>query len=177
MKKGIRYLRFSSIGQSNGSIEWQDMYTKPWFERNNVELTDTFIDAGYSARTFDRPDMEKRTAFIAKYHKMVDYLVVCEMDRFSRDAGEALTMAKKLQTKYNVQIVSVTEGITFDYRDNGSFFRTGLSLLLAEDDNIRHKQSKQRYLHCKGPRRKVHSRKPSLWVYKGGKRQRSKIGN
>lgn len=162
MKKGIRYLRFSSIGQSNGSIEWQDMYTKPWFERNNVELIDTFIDAGYSARTFDRPDMEKLTDFIARYHSMVDFLVVCEMDRFSRDAGEALTMAKKLQTKYNVQIVSVTEGITFDYRDNGSFFRTGLSLLLAEDDNIRRtnkvnsgiytaKAKEGRYIHGQPP--------------------------
>jgi DNA invertase Pin-like site-specific DNA recombinase len=84
------------------------------------------------------------------------------MDRFSRDAGEALTMAKKLQTKYNVQIVSVTEGITFDYRDNGSFFRTGLSLLLAEDDNIRRtnkvnsgiytaKAREGRYIHGKPP--------------------------
>ncbi len=93
---------------------------------------------------------------------MVDYLVVCEMDRFSRDAGEALTMAKRLQTKYNVQIVSVTEGITFDYRDNGSFFRTGLSLLLAEDDNIRRtnkvnsgiytaKAREGRYIHGKPP--------------------------
>ncbi len=137
MKKGIRYLRFSSVGQSNGSIEWQDLYTRPWFERNNVELIDTFIDAGFSAKTFDRPDMDKLTKFLAKYHKDVDYLVVCEMDRFSRDAGEALTMAKRLQMKYSVQIVSVVEGITFDYRDNGSFFRTGLSLLLAEDENIR----------------------------------------
>jgi len=100
--------------------------------------------------------------FIAKYHKMVDYLVVCEMDRFSRDAGEALTMAKRLQTKYNVQIVSVTEGIIFDYRDNGSFFRTGLSLLLAEDHNIRRtnkvnsgiytaKAREGRYIHGKPP--------------------------
>jgi site-specific DNA recombinase len=162
MKKGIRYLRFSSVGQSNGSIEWQDMYTQPWFERNNVELIDTYIDAGYSARTFDRPDMAKLTEFIAKYYRMVDYLVVCEMDRFSRDAGEALTLAKKLQTKYNVQIVSVVEGITFDYRDNGSFFRTGLSLLLAEDDNIRRtnkinsgiytaKAREGRYIHGQPP--------------------------
>jgi len=162
MKKGIRYLRFSSVGQSNGSIEWQEMYTRPWFDRNNVELIDTFIDAGYSAKTFDRPDMAKLTEFISKHHKTVDYLVVCEMDRFSRDAGEALTMAKKLQTKYNVQIVSVVEGIIFDYRDNGSFFRTGLSLLLAEDDNIRRankinsgiytaKAREGRYIHGKPP--------------------------
>ncbi len=136
-KKGIRYLRFSSKGQSNSSIEAQDMYTAKWFEANKVELTDTFTDAGYSAKTFDRPDMTKLAEFIAKHHKECDYLVVSEMDRFSRDAGEAISLIKKLQLKYSVQIVSVTEGITYDYRDSGSFFRTGLSFLLAEDDNIR----------------------------------------
>jgi len=113
------------------------MYTSRWFEINKVELTDTFIDAGHSAKTFDRPDMTLLTQFIAKHHKDCDYLVVTEMDRFSRDAGEAISLIKKLQLKYAVQIVSVTEGITYDYRDSGSFFRTGLSFLLAEDDNIR----------------------------------------
>jgi DNA invertase Pin-like site-specific DNA recombinase len=138
------------------------MITSPWFERSNVEMTDTFIDAGYSARTFDRPDMEKLTAFIKKYHKSVDYLVVSELDRFSRDTGEGLTLIKKLQKTYNVQIVSVLEGITFDYRDNGSFFRTGLQLLLAEDDNIRRmnkinggiytaKAKEGRYIHGQPP--------------------------
>ncbi len=140
MKKGIRYLRFSSAGQSNGSIEWQDLNTKPWFDKNKVELLDSYIDAGYSAKTFDRPDMAKLTAFIAKYHSQVDYLVVNELDRFSRDAGEALTMAKMFQLKYGVQVVSVNEGITFDCHDESSYFRTGLSLLLAENDNIRRMQ-------------------------------------
>ena len=58
------------------------------------------------------------------------------MDRFSRDAGEAMSMVKMLQRKYNIQVVSVTEGITFDYDTPGSFFRAGLQLLLAEEDNI-----------------------------------------
>ena len=63
-------------------------------------------------------------------------MVVDELDRFSHDAGEALIVEKKLQQKYNVQIVSVSENITFDYNTPGSFFRTGLSLLLAEENNI-----------------------------------------
>ncbi len=136
MKKAIRYLRFSSDGQSHSSIEKQDLYTSQWLERNNVFTVDTFIDAGHSAKTFDRPDFKKLQDFISKYHATVDYLVVDELDRFSRDAGEALIVVKKLQQKYNVQIVSVSENITFDYNTPGSFFRTGLSLLLAEENNI-----------------------------------------
>lgn len=136
MKKAIRYLRFSSDGQSNSSIEKQDLYTGQWAERNDVKVIDTFIDEGYSAKTFDRPDFIELQDFLSRHHNSVDFLVVDQMDRFSRDAGEAMSLVKKLQLKYHVQIVSVTEGITFDYHTPGSFFRAGLQLLLAEEDNI-----------------------------------------
>lgn len=136
MKQAIRYLRFSQLGQSNGSIERQELYTDQWLNFNNIQLVDTFIDRGKSARTFDRPDFIKLREFITKHYKKVDYLLVDQLDRFSRDAGEAMSMVKLLQQKYNIQVVSVTEGITFDYDTPGSFFRAGLQLLLAEEDNI-----------------------------------------
>ncbi len=136
MKRAIRYLRFSQLGQSNGSIERQELYTDQWIKFNDIDLVDTFIDRGKSARTFDRPDFIKLQEFITKHYKAVDYLLVDQLDRFSRDAGEAMSMVKKLQKKYNIQVVSVTEGITFDYDTPGSFFRAGLQLLLAEEDNI-----------------------------------------
>jgi site-specific DNA recombinase len=136
MKKAIRYLRFSDKHQSNGSIERQELYTDQWIRNNGVELVDTFIDRGKSAKTFDRPDFKKLETFIRKHYRNVDYLLVDQMDRFSRDAGEAIKMVKKLQVEFNIQIVSVTEGITYDYTTPGSFFRTGLQLLLAEEDNI-----------------------------------------
>jgi site-specific DNA recombinase len=136
MKRAIRYLRFSNLGQSNGSIERQELYTDQWLTYNKVEFVDSFIDRGKSARTFDRPDFIKLQDFIAKHHKHVDYLLVDQMDRFSRDAGEAMTLVKALQKRYSIQVVSVTEGITFDYDTPGSFFRAGLQLLLAEEDNI-----------------------------------------
>uniref|UniRef100_UPI00227B3964 recombinase family protein n=2 Tax=Flavobacteriaceae TaxID=49546 RepID=UPI00227B3964 len=136
MKTAIRYLRFSRLGQSHSSIERQEMVTDNWLEFNGVELVDSFIDRGKSARTFDRPDFKKLKMFIQKYSKRVDYLLVDQMDRFSREAGEALVLVKRLQKIYSIQIVSVSEGITFDYETPGSFFRAGLQFLLAEDDNI-----------------------------------------
>ncbi len=135
-KRAIRYVRFSDRKQSESSIERQILFTDNYIKYNEIELTDTFIDRGFSARTFDRPDFNKLSEFVQKHHRTVDYLIVDQMDRFSRDAGEALVLAKKLQAKYNISIVSVTEGIVFDYNTPGSFFRTGLQLLLAEDDNI-----------------------------------------
>ncbi len=55
----------------------------------------------------------------------MDYLLVNQMDRFSRDVGEAISLVKKFQYTYNIQVVSVTEGITFDYETPGSFFVQG----------------------------------------------------
>jgi site-specific DNA recombinase len=136
MKRAIRYLRFSQIGQSNGSIERQELYTDQYLQYNNIQLVDSFIDRGKSAKTFDRPDFIKLQAFIAKHFKSVDYLLVDQLDRFSRDAGEAMKMVKQFQKKYSIQIISVTEGIVFDYDTPGCFFRAGLQLLLAEEDNI-----------------------------------------
>ena len=136
MKKAIRYHRFSKNGQSNSSIERQEVVTDHWLLYNDVELIDTFTDRGYSARTFDRPDFIKLQEFVKKHHRHVDYLIVDQLDRFSRVADEALSMIKQLQHKFNIQIVSITEGITYDYNTPGSYFRTGLQLLLAEEDNI-----------------------------------------
>ncbi len=135
-KKAIRYLRFSDKKQSENSIERQRVVTDHYIQLNKINLIDTFIDRGKSAKTFDRPDFIKLQEFIGLYHKNVDYLLVDQMDRFSRDAGEAMGMVKTLQSKYGIQIISVSEGIEFDYDKPGSFFRAGLQLLLAEEDNI-----------------------------------------
>lgn len=135
-KKAIRYLRFSDKKQSENSIERQRVVTDHYVQLNKINLIDTFIDRGRSAKTFDRPDFIKLQEFISLYHKNVDYLLVDQMDRFSRDAGEAMGMVKILQSKYGIQVISVSEGIEFDYDKPGSFFRAGLQLLLAEEDNI-----------------------------------------
>lgn len=135
-KRAIRYLRFSNKKQSNGSIERQEIVTDHWLKSNDVELTDTFKDEGKSAKDFDRPDFIKLEAFIKRHHTKVEYLVVDQFDRFARQAGEGISKVVALQKKYSIQIVSVTEGIIFDYETPGNLLRAGLQLLLAEEDNI-----------------------------------------
>lgn len=139
MKRAIIYLRISTDRQSNYSIEGQQMHVRSWCERNNVEVIDVFTDEGYSARNFDRPDYKRLDIFIKQHYRTVDYLVVNSFDRFSRDAGEAIVAIKKLQKSYAIKVVSVTEGVTFDADDPGSFFYAGLMLLKGEDEIIRNK--------------------------------------
>ncbi|HYC27880.1 MAG TPA: recombinase family protein [Chitinophagaceae bacterium] len=137
MKKGIRYLRFSSDGQSHHSIQRQDMITEHWMTFNKVQVIDTFTDEGYTAKTFDRPDIKTLFDFIRKNHHGIDYLVVSELTRFSREAGDAINMVKKIQAQYGVRIVSASRGAIYDCLDHNSFFMMGLEFLLGNSENIK----------------------------------------
>ena len=76
-------------------------------------------------------------------------------------------MVKLLQKKYSIQVVSVTEGIIFDYDTPGSFFRAGLQLLLAEEDNI------NRSIKVKGG---IYTAKDGRFVFKNAPFGYRKIG-
>ncbi|MDQ1149276.1 recombinase family protein [Sphingobacterium zeae] len=137
MKKGIRYLRFSSDGQSLHSIERQDLITRQWMNNSGVEIVDTFIDEGHTARNFDRPDIKVLFDFIKKNHDQIDYLVVAELTRSSRIAGDAINMVTKIQALYDVRIVSASRGSIYDCMDHNSFFIMGLEFLMGNSENIK----------------------------------------
>lgn len=137
MKKAIKYLRFSSDGQSQHSIERQEMITTGWTTHHNFTVVDTFIDEGYSARNFDRPDIKALFTFIKKNYRQIDYLVVAELTRFSREAGDAINMVKQIQKEYGIRIVSASRSVVYDVYDSNSFFMMGLEFLLGNSENIK----------------------------------------
>ena len=135
--KAIKYTRYSSDGQSSFSIERQDLIIENWTRFNKVEITDAFKDEGHSARTFDRPDVKKLFAFIKKNYRQIDYLVVAELTRFSREAGSAITMVKQIQQDYGIRIVSASRAAIYDVFDSSSYFMMGLEFLLGTSENIK----------------------------------------
>ncbi len=137
MKKAIKYLRYSSDGQSQHSIERQEMITSYWTTHHNIAVTDTFIDEGHTARTFDRPDMNALMAFVKKNYRDIDYLVVSELSRFSRQAGDAINLVTKIQRNYNIRIVSASSSNIFDVHDSNSFLLMGLEFLISNSENIK----------------------------------------
>jgi len=104
---------------------------------NKVECIDTFKDEGYTARNFDRPDIKQLFNFIRKNYKGIDFLVVSELTRFSREAGDAINMVKRIQTDYDIRIVSAGRGTIYDCMDHNSFFMMGLEFLLGNSENIK----------------------------------------
>jgi len=137
MKKAIIYLRFSSDDQSQHSIERQNMVTTSWANYNKIEVVDTFKDEGISARSFDRPDMKLLMAFVRKNYRNIDYLVVSELTRFSREVGDAINLVKEIQKLYGISIVSASRSCIYDIYDSNSFFMMGLEFLLGNSENIK----------------------------------------
>ncbi|HEY4287795.1 MAG TPA: recombinase family protein [Puia sp.] len=136
-KKAVKYLRFSSEEQSHFSIERQEMITSSWMAHANVEAVDCFVDQGWSATNFDRPDFIKLNAFIEKNYRNIDYLVVSDLTRFSREVGDAVNIAKKIQKTYGIRIVSAGRGNIYDCTDHNSFFMMGLEFLLGNTENLK----------------------------------------
>lgn len=137
MKKGIKYERYSADEQSQHSFERQDIDIDPWAERNNVLITDTFRDKGISARTFNRLEVQRLFSFLKKNHRRVDFLLVSDLSRFSRDAGPAIQMVQSIQMQYDIRIVSCRRGMIYDVMDSNSFFIMGLEFLQATSENIK----------------------------------------
>ena len=131
-------------------------------KHNDIMITDTFIDEGHSAKTFDRPDMKMLMEFVKKNYRAIDYLVVSELTRFSRDLGDAVNMVKKIQFAYDIRIVSAGRGAIYDCSDSNSFFMMALEFLLGNSENIKResdinggiytaKAKEGRYIHGQPP--------------------------
>ncbi|GAB3013574.1 hypothetical protein GCM10027051_16040 [Niabella terrae] len=137
MKKGIVYQRYSTDDQSQHSFERQDLIVNNWTKLQGVTILETFRDKGLSGRTFNRPDMHNLMNFIRKNYKVADFLIVSELSRFSRDAGEAISLVQEIQAHYDIQIVSASRGAIYDCTDSNSFFMMGLEFLLGNSENIK----------------------------------------
>lgn len=130
-------MRFSSDGQSNSSIERQEIITENWRTNNNVDdVCIPFKDLGQSARNFDRPDVEELFKFI-KSNRGIDYLIVSDLTRFSRELGEAVTMVKYIQDNYKIKIVSAGRNAIYDVNDHASYFMLSLEFLMGNTENIK----------------------------------------
>jgi site-specific DNA recombinase len=113
------------------------MITEHWMSFNNVSCIDTFKDEGYTDRNFDRPDMKQLLHFVSKNFKRIDFLVVSELTRFSREAGDAINMVKRIQKEYGIRIVSAGKGTIYDCLDHNSFFMMGLEFVMGNSENIK----------------------------------------
>lgn len=111
MSNAVIYARFSSDKQREESIEGQIRECKAFAAGNNITIIGVYIDRAMSARTDRRPDFLKMIKDSSK--KTFDYVIVYQLDRFSRSRYDSAIYKNKLK-KNGVKVLSAKENIKDD---------------------------------------------------------------
>ncbi|HUS02414.1 MAG TPA: recombinase family protein, partial [Chitinophagaceae bacterium] len=135
----IGYCRISQADQSTYSLDYQERRIKEYCIANKLNLLALFKDNGESSYTFDRPDFKALEAFI-KQNKNVQYLVILELDRFSRNLAEALLKIKELQDKHKIKVLATSDSFDTDFSDPSTFILRAFKLMMAESELHRIRQ-------------------------------------
>ena len=105
------YLRYSSTGQSEQSIEGQLRDCRAFCKVNHYRITAIYIDRATTARK----DVEKRVhlmEMIADSAKQNwEYVIVWKLDRFARNRNDSAIMKMRLR-KNGVKVLSATEHLS-----------------------------------------------------------------
>jgi site-specific DNA recombinase len=135
----IGYVRISKKDQSMYSLDAQENLIREYCTRNNVSLFAVFRDDGECSYSFDRPDYIALENFIKEHKGQVNYLIIKDHDRFSRNISEALAKISSLEKKFGVKVIAVDEPITIDTSDPNIFLNRAFKYLMANHEllNIR----------------------------------------
>ena len=74
----------------------------------NADVLEEFIDAGESARSADRRDLQRLLIYVTEHR--VDYVIVHKIDRLARNRADDVTINLEFQ-RAGAQLVSCTENI------------------------------------------------------------------
>lgn len=104
--RAVAYVRFSSDGQREESIEAQVRAITEYTERNSYALKKVYADRGISGTTDNRAEFQ-RMIDDAK-NKKFDAVIVHKLDRFARNRADSAIYRREL-SKYGVRLISVLE--------------------------------------------------------------------
>ena len=117
-KFAVSYLRVSTPGQASRgggddegfSIPAQRIANKNKALSIGAIVGKEFVDRGTSARSVDRPELQKMLEYIKENAERVDYLIVHKVDRLARNRGDDVDIMRAL-AEAGVQLVSASESI------------------------------------------------------------------
>ena len=108
MKTAVIYARYSSDSQTEQSIEGQLRVCQDYAKSNDILIVDTYIDRAMTGTNDMRPDFQRMIKDSNK--RQWDYVLVYELDRFSRDKYET-TIHKHTLKENGVKLLSDMDNI------------------------------------------------------------------
>ena len=127
------YTRVSTEEQAFGaSLENQKIAIQKYAKQNNIEIVGWYTDAGISAKTAHRPELQNMLAAIAKNKGRIDHVVVYNISRISRDTTSFCNDIGFIMAKCGVTLRSTQEVI--DESPTGKFM-LNIALSVHQLDN------------------------------------------
>ena len=106
----VRLSKEDKIKDESNSITNQKDIINSYIKNNDeFELTDFYIDDGYSGTTFDRPEFKRMIKDITE--DKVNTIIVKDLSRFGRNHIEADNYIENFLPGYNVRIISINDNI------------------------------------------------------------------
>ena len=106
----VRLSKEDKIKDESNSITNQKDIINSYIKNNDeFELTDLYIDDGYSGTTFDRPEFKRMIKDITE--DKVNTIIVKDLSRFGRNHIEADNYIENFLPGYNVRIISINDNI------------------------------------------------------------------
>jgi len=108
--RAIGYARVSTDKQADGgvSLEAQQEKIRAMAVVQGAALLDLIVDAGESAKTLDRPGMERLLALVDA--RKVDTVIIAKLDRLTRSVKDLALLLEHF-TRRGVALVSVAESL------------------------------------------------------------------
>ncbi len=104
--KAVLYLRYSSEGQTENSIEGQRRDCEEFCKRNSLEILGEYVDRAISGTTDRRPDFQRMMRDSGR--KVFGNVIVWKTDKFSRDTLDTISYRRQL-AENGVKLLSATE--------------------------------------------------------------------
>jgi DNA invertase Pin-like site-specific DNA recombinase len=108
--RAIGYVRVSTDKQADRgvSLEAQEAKIRAMAVVQGAELADVIVDAGESAKSLDRPGMERLLALVDS--KAVDVVIIAKLDRLTRSVADLAELLKRFERR-GVSLVSVADSL------------------------------------------------------------------
>lgn len=146
MNKAILYCRVSSDEQAKGgSLKYQEEALRRYCNSHQIEIVEVFSE-DYSAKTFNRPEMNKICKKYLKKKKEIetDTLLVLRWNRFTRDASDGWEYISRFK-KYGIEVNAIEEHIDFSIAE--SKITLSVFLTMAEVDNDKRSKATRDGIH------------------------------
>ncbi len=145
---GVKYTRVSSKEQfqTNGSIETQQRMCNAFAKQLDVPIVAEFGGTFESAKTEERKEFQRMMAYIRNSRENIKYIIVSDVDRFSRTGPNAIFIAEELRKK-GIQIMAASSPV--DTSTSIGAFQQNMQMMFAHFDNQQRREKTIRGMKLK----------------------------